>query len=421
MSNTVLLEKPNEVFAKFDEKIESFFTKKDIIINLYPNDIISTQEIGATSLKITSADQYFNYLNSEIEFWKTNDPNKRLESIAYYNRFQSAKQYFDNALKYTHAQNSMENYLQQSVNYISGSSGALSSKTSLARKILEYKDKSSYFLSGFKTGMLINGDNNVGTSSNALQGFYAAMAYRKIFDSYVLKDEEKVTEFKSAVDESIKNYAVLNDNYTKAYLEQEKRLESITKQSDNYLTELNTKSECQYKDADTRLNHMEKVYREKLRLEAPAEYWAKLKNSYSTKGYVWFGVSVSLAIAIIGLLLFALIKDIIIFHPEASWIENLKNSAIITLIASIAIYVLRLTTKMALSSHHLARDARERENLSYFYLSLIEKGAVTDKERALILNALFSRSDTGLLKGESSPSMPTNISDIIKIIPNDNH
>ena len=122
------------------------------------------------------------------------------------------------------------------------------------------------------------------------------------------------------------------------------------------------------------------------------------------------------AIAIIALLLVVLIKDIIIFSPDANWIENLKNSAIITVIASIGIFILRLTTKMALSSHHLASDARERENLSLFYLSLIEKGAVTDKERALVLNALFSRSDTGLLKGESSPSMPSNISDIMDVI-----
>ena len=71
---------------------------------------------------------------------------------------------------------------------------------------------------------------------------------------------------------------------------------------------------------------------------------------------------------------------------------------------------------MATSSYHLSRDAKERKNLSYFYLALIEKGAVSDKERALILNSLFSRSDTGLLKGEAAPSMPTNVSDIVEFL-----
>lgn len=68
---------------------------------------------------------------------------------------------------------------------------------------------------------------------------------------------------------------------------------------------------------------------------------------------------------------------------------------------------------MAMSSYHLARDSKEREQLAYFYLSLMQTNGVTDKERAIILNSLFSRSDTGLLKGDSSPVMSSNVTDII--------
>ena len=39
--------------------------------------------------------------------------------------------------------------------------------------------------------------------------------------------------------------------------------------------------------------------------------------------------------------------------------------------------------------------------------ALLKDGAVSDKERELVLSALFSRSDTGLLKGDSSPEMPS--------------
>ena len=78
--------------------------------------------------------------------------------------------------------------------------------------------------------------------------------------------------------------------------------------------------------------------------------------------------------------------------------------------------MLKLCVKMSMTSYHLSRDAKERSNLSYFYLALIENSAVSDNERGLILNALFSRSDTGLLKGDSSPSMPSNISDLVNII-----
>ena len=44
---------------------------------------------------------------------------------------------------------------------------------------------------------------------------------------------------------------------------------------------------------------------------------------------------------------------------------------------------------------------------------VINEKAVTESERELVITSLFSRSDTGLLKGDSSPEMPTiNFTDI---------
>ena len=65
---------------------------------------------------------------------------------------------------------------------------------------------------------------------------------------------------------------------------------------------------------------------------------------------------------------------------------------------------------MAFSSFHLARDAEEREQLTYVYLSLIKDSAVDEKEKSLIMQSLFSRAETGLLKGDSGPAMPNDIS-----------
>jgi hypothetical protein len=49
-----------------------------------------------------------------------------------------------------------------------------------------------------------------------------------------------------------------------------------------------------------------------------------------------------------------------------------------------------------------------------FYLALKQDGSVSDKERIIILNSLFSRADTGLLKGDSSPTLPTNVNELLK-------
>ena len=107
-----------------------------------------------------------------------------------------------------------------------------------------------------------------------------------------------------------------------------------------------------------------------------------------------------------------------IFSPDIYWLENIKNSAILTVITSVGIYILRTFIKMAMSSFHLSRDAKERNKLSIFYLALIEDDAVTDKERAIVLNSLFSRADTGLLKGDSGPTMSNNISDLVDLFKN---
>ena len=58
------------------------------------------------------------------------------------------------------------------------------------------------------------------------------------------------------------------------------------------------------------------------------------------------------------------------------------------------------------SSFHLARDAEERERLTLFYLSLIKDATISQEDRNLVLQSLFSRSDTGMLKDEGSPTMP---------------
>jgi hypothetical protein len=48
------------------------------------------------------------------------------------------------------------------------------------------------------------------------------------------------------------------------------------------------------------------------------------------------------------------------------------------------------------------------------YLALIKEGAIEPKDREIILSALFSRSDTGLLKGDSAPTLPMPLGSILE-------
>ena len=88
--------------------------------------------------------------------------------------------------------------------------------------------------------------------------------------------------------------------------------------------------------------------------------------------------------------------------------QNLKGTIILAVIVSVFVYLIRLFVKLSTSAYHLSRDAKERHQLTYFYLALINDNdkTVSEKEREIILNSLFSRADTGLLKGDSTPAFP---------------
>jgi hypothetical protein len=71
-------------------------------------------------------------------------------------------------------------------------------------------------------------------------------------------------------------------------------------------------------------------------------------------------------------------------------------------------------SKLTFSSFHLMRDSEEREQLTYLYLSLNNEGQIDGTSRELVLQALFSHSETGLLNGESGPTMP--VQNLLKTI-----
>jgi len=87
----------------------------------------------------------------------------------------------------------------------------------------------------------------------------------------------------------------------------------------------------------------------------------------------------------------------------------LKWTFIYVTLMSFLAYFIRVLSKVMFSSFHLARDCEERNTLTYFYLSLLKDSNVADSDRQLIMQSLFSRADTGLLKEDSSPTMPSDM------------
>ncbi|WP_430965273.1 DUF6161 domain-containing protein [Spongiimicrobium sp. 2-473A-2-J] len=163
--------------------------------------------------------------------------------------------------------------------------------------------------------------------------------------------------------------------------------------------------------AKKKVSDLEHTYEELLRLKKPAEYWKTRASELKKEGWkaiYW----------LIGLVAFACITLYLLLWltPEGMLLSFIKGNAqaikwsivYITFISFLA-FGIRALNKVAFSSFHLARDAEERERLTYVYLALIKDNAVDEKDKNLIMQSLFSRADTGLLKDDSGPTMPNNI------------
>ena len=325
--------------------------------------------------------------------------------------FYTAKNSFLSAVKFFEIQSPIEGLkaLNASTTVIKS---CLYSKTALASLVLSFNGREQGFFRGLKLGFLAR-RQEINLSIEARDGFYTAITYRE--RSNPIFKEESLEKFANLVETQSDKFASLSQKYTTSFHEQEVRLAEINKQNSDTIQNLHIAAQKYWDENNTRREQLENLYLEKLRLEAPATYWEVMAKDYARKGTKWLWISILLAVAILvalGILFFNIQNPT---NEQIQWISLVRSYALITAIVGVGFYMLRLTVRMTMSSYHQSRDAEERNKLSYFYLALTEKGAVSEKERALVINALFSRSETGLLKGDASPSMAQNVTDLVNI------
>jgi hypothetical protein len=196
----------------------------------------------------------------------------------------------------------------------------------------------------------------------------------------------------------------------------------------SYLSMISENSDLSKKKIDEhnqKFEQIEKTYEEKVRIAKPAELWNTKMKEYKKRGYIWTGLSFANAtiISIFCILFFIHFPEV--FTNTNSQSINISAPIKWLILTGIGIgsfiYLLRLCVKLALSSFHMSRDAEEKCALTSFYLSLInEKKLDPEKENELkniVMNSLFARVDTGLLKGDTSPTLPSSgLNEILRLI-----
>lgn len=275
--------------------------------------------------------------------------------------------------------------------------------------------------------------NNQNISPNTAKGFAAyIMAYE-----FIHKDHTQITERRNAEKSSItrirndfNKYLNKSEEHLNEYLETAKQKgvdyakaidetkETKEKTFDTWYKTAQESHDNFVSDTQKHRTDLEKTYRELLRLKSPAEYWSKRALALKRDGKKYIAWLVALLVFAAGLLYFLLGSisndSIILIFKNAG--TAIKWSIVFISFISLLAYGIRILAKLSFSSFHLARDAEEREQLTYLYLALRKDGNVEDSDRQMVLQALFSRAETGLLKDDSSPAMPGSATSIVEKI-----
>lgn len=271
------------------------------------------------------------------------------------------------------------------------------------------------------------GNNQSINSAHSIEGTIMAYEFRNQDTSHIfnrrVKEKMSFDRLRSRFEELSNNYEnELTTHVSKlkqdfeTHTDQLVEFKTIKEKSvtDWFISEKGAVEEFRKKSQED-IDNIQSSYRSKVELDEPIKYWSKRAKELRTKGNRLLG-----GIVIVSLL-FAIAVYLLLWHTPADLMESIFDgdrgaairwSLVFVIFVSIFFIVARALLKFMFSNYHLARDAEEREKLTYLYLSMIEKGAIDKEERKIILQSLFSRSDTGLLKEDSAPTMP-NISSLI--------
>lgn len=370
----------------------------------------------------------YKYVFEEVEGWKAikNEvPRELSNSITY---FQSVKESIINSVAQINQQKNLET---SSFNYYTNEIKEKIRNTN-SYKPLPHNLPLTNFLIALNTqnNELFNGaykyfSDNISSGNltrNTMSGILLAYEFENTHGSDFVKRKE--LEKKSLI--SLKNnFVKLTEkseeellehlkNYNEKYYEKLEEIQKFKNEKENLFSDWFKTSSNDYESffsqSKAKILDLEKTYEEKLRLEKPAEYWRLRAEKLNKQGSFYFNTMIVI-IGLFGIALYILLlvapQGMLISFEQPS--SAIKWSIISILFVSLVFYGIRLAQKIAFSTFHLARDAEEREQLTYVYLSLLKENTVDVEEKKLVLQALFSRAETGLLKEDSSPTMPNDL------------
>ncbi|OJV63478.1 MAG: hypothetical protein BGO41_11680 [Clostridiales bacterium 38-18] len=379
-----------------NDLIKSIFDQMEFSIILFPEN---------KKVTIKHYEKLKELIQKEVDFWNPYNQG-HLNTIR--NHFLSIRGIFSNI----EGNLENENYIRSYLNQIKSELTVLAypkvfSNTACAKFLVKLYEESYDSASRAVEYLFDLGFNSLSNRRNYI-GVQKAYEFDNAKTNYFLdaesiKRENLLKEFDEEYSQLINKY---QDTNIKINLETQNFKDEIKDWTENQKNSLDDF----FKVKKEEMEKLEVLYREKLRFESPAEYWNNLSVEYEKKGKSWKNFTLLLSFLFIILLsgiLLRMPKDV--FSNDIFDFNNLKITISFAFVVSVGIFLIRLFVKLTLSNYHLSTDAKERYQLTHVYLSLIKENAITDNERALVIQSIFSRSETGLIKGDSTPAFPESV------------
>ena len=264
----------------------------------------------------------------------------------------------------------------------------------------------------------------IGQYLNSTNAYYFLPAFF-VLNKEIRKEEMPFNNFQEEVVKPVsekveKIDSQINDKFketTNLIEEKDKDIINLFDEHKNEIDEFKTKINEWRDNKERQIDILEETYKNKLQLEAPETLWERRAAKYRKKSNWWTG---GLLIFIVGLLAsggyFAdKIHDYI--QEMAKGIPFISKSFIYVALISFLIYIIRIIIKIIISSQHMSMEYEQKAALTRFYQALIQDGKEVDKEEKLIIfNALFRKTDTGLIKSDNANDTDALLSQFSKLV-----
>jgi hypothetical protein len=137
-------------------------------------------------------------------------------------------------------------------------------------------------------------------------------------------------------------------------------------------------------------------------LRGPVEYWSKRQEHHKNFA-LGFGI-LSFILIVVGGSALALWASRVFGAIPDNGSPKAWHLASLVIVAVFLTWAIRLLIRLFLSHSHLNTDAAERVVMTQTYLALLEENKLAEeKERSLILGALFRPASDGMVKEENIP------------------